>query len=256
MNRNYVRCSVLSLWPPSLPQECDKMFLENKRWSPSNSHSSLLDQYWSAGKAAAAAGGFTLAFYHDDRGVWPVQTLKASQAAGSSIIHRAQTWSAMRYADVSIIWNNGLFFLLWLVEEAPDAACFLWVCWMCRQINMSAISTFYCSHMLQPDWRSGQFTASTTETKSPFNITLDLWMLLTSLIRGVYSASCLMGLCESAWTWFESEVLLSLTHLVPMTASYRAEVQQGTGFCPLFVSSFSVIVGVCDSYTIGFTLIV
>lgn len=120
-----------------------------------------------------------------------------------------------------------LLLLLWLVEEAPDSACFLWVCWMCGQINMSAISTFYCSHMLQPDWSSGQFTASTTETKSLFNITVNLWMLLTSLISSVYSASCLMGLCESLWTWFGSEVLLSLSHFITVkTVSWGDETQQ------------------------------
>lgn len=107
MYRTYIRCSVLSLWPPSL--ERDKMFLEKKRWSPSNSHSSLLDQYWSAGKAAAVAERFMLAFYCDDRGVWPDQRLKAFQSAGGSIICHAQTWWLIRYTDASIIWKTNFF---------------------------------------------------------------------------------------------------------------------------------------------------
>ncbi|KAI3351848.1 hypothetical protein L3Q82_020243 [Scortum barcoo] len=38
---------------------------------------------------------------------------------------------------------------------------------------MSAISTFYSSYTLRPDWTPGRFTASTTETKSSFNIRED-----------------------------------------------------------------------------------
>lgn len=119
-----------------------------------------------------------------------------------------------------------LLLLLWVVEEAPDSAVFLGVCWMCGQINMSAISTFYSSHTLRPDWTSGRFTASTTETKLSFNITEDLWMLPTSLISGVYSVGCFMGLCESLRTWFGSEVLQALSHYITVTTVSTADVCQ------------------------------
>lgn len=74
--------------------------VKKKRWSPSSSHSSLLDQYWSAGRTAVER--FTPAFYDDDGGVWPMQWLKASQLTGGSIISSDQTWWPMRYADVSV----------------------------------------------------------------------------------------------------------------------------------------------------------
>lgn len=84
---------------------------EKKRWSPSGSHSSLLDQYWSAGRAAAAAAErFTPAFYHDDRGVWPVQQAKSLSARQRLYHLQRQTWWPMRYADVWIIWNAVVFF--------------------------------------------------------------------------------------------------------------------------------------------------
>lgn len=176
-----------------LCRERDKLFSiqqlrEKKRWSPSSSHSSLLDQYWSAGRAAAAAGRFTPAFYHDDRGVWPAQRLKASQLAGSSIIcsarHDGRWDTLMDQSSGTPAWTSppvGCWRSSWLC----------WVCWTCGQINMS--DTFYSSHMLRPDWTLGRFTASTTETKLSFNITEDLWTLPTSLISSVYSVSCFMA---------------------------------------------------------------
>lgn len=120
------------------------------------SHLSLLDRYWSAGRAAAAAGRFTPAFYHDEMGVWPIQA--KSLSAWRRLYHlQRQTWWPMRYADVSIIWNPPLFLLLLLrvVGEAPGSTGLWWDCRTCGQINMSALSTFYSSHMLWSDWTSG-----------------------------------------------------------------------------------------------------
>lgn len=110
-------------------------------------------------------------------------------------------WDTLIYQSSS----NYCFFSscgLFKGRETPDFAVFLGVFFMCEQMNMSSISTFHSSHMLQTDWTLVLFTASTTGTKLSFNILEDLWTVQTSLISAVYSSSCFMGLCESLQTFF------------------------------------------------------
>lgn len=91
---------------------------------------------------------------------------------------------------------------------------------------MSAVATFYSSHMLWPDWTLGHFTASTTETKLSFNMPKDLFPLLTCLISNVNSVSFFMDLCESLWTQRGSEVLLAPLYFITVMAVSTVDVYQ------------------------------